>query len=362
MKTFFLPLLSLGILLSPLGARAQAPSAVHLYGVVDAGVVAERGCAADCPTSKVSPGVAAGSRLGVKGREHLGGDVAAVFTLEAGILNDSGASDQGGRLFGRQAYVGLDSRWGALTLGRQYNLQYEVLADVADPFQGGTAGTATNLVGYTVKRYDNTVKYVSPTLNGLSGSAIYSFGESPYSSKYNRAYGLTLGYEKGAFNLRVAHQRKRNMIEGGGTVPLADFSARNTLVAANVNFKHVTAYAAYGVNRGVGSSPWDADNPYGALVLASPSTDSHDALVGLSKRIGAATWMLSYIRKNDRTLADQDATQAAAGVTYSMSPRTSVYAAYARINNRNGAPYTVGNATEAGRGNSAVNIGLRHNF
>jgi predicted porin len=96
--------------------------------------------------------------------------------------------------------------------------------------------------------------------------------------------------------------------------------------------------------------------------LATPSTDSRDMLVGVSMRRGASTFMLSYIRKNDRTLANQDADQYAAGMTYAMSKRTALYAAYAHIRNRNGAPYTVGNASDAGRGNSAINFGIRHAF
>jgi predicted porin len=126
--------------------------------------------------------------------------------------------------------------------------------------------------------------------------------------------------------------------------------------------KSATLYAAYGVNRGIGSSPWDANNPYGALVAPTPSTDSHDMLAGIAVPRGAATFMVSYIHKNDRTLANQDADQVAAGMTYALSKRTSLYAAYARIKNKNGAGYTVGNATDRGRGNSGINLGLRHSF
>lgn len=357
MKTVFCTL----ALVSPLAVLAQEQSSVTVYGVLDAGLVAERGCGAACAKTKVSSGVASGSRLGVTGKEDLGGDVRAVYTLEAGVGADTGQSEEG-RLFGRQAFVGVESRWGAVTLGRQYNLQYETLIDVADPFRGGMAGTATNLAGYTTKRYDNTVKYATPQVRGWSASAIYSFGESPYSTRYNRAYGATIGYEHGPFMLRVAHQRKNNLSDATGVVPAVDYSSRNTLVAANFNMKAATLYAAYGVNRGIGSSPWDANNPYGALVAPTPSTDSHDILAGIAVPRGAATFMVSYIHKNDRTLANQDADQVAAGMTYALSKRTSLYAAYARIKNKNGAGYTVGNATDRGKGNSGINLGLRHSF
>lgn len=341
-------------------AQTQTTSSTTLYGVLDAGVVAER--CANCASTKVAGGAASGSRLGVTGREALGNDVAAVYTLEAGVLNDSGQSDQNGILFGRQAYVGLDSKIGALTLGRQYNPQYVALTDVADPFHGGMAGSASNLMGYTSKRYDNTVKYATPSLSGISASALYSFGESPYSSDINRAYGATLGYADSAVNLSVAHQRKNNIVLAAGTMPGVDTSARNTLVAANFNFGPAIAFAAVGLNKGQGSSPWDPSNPYGTLALNMSSTDSRDTLAGVSVPMGNAKWMASYVRKDDRDAANRDASQLAVGMTYSMSKRTDFYASYAKIRNRNGAAYTVGNASDAGHGDAAFNLGLRHGF
>lgn len=340
---------------------ALAQTAVDIYGVLDAGVVGQRGCT-DCAATGLSAGVASGSRLGIRGREPLGDQVTAVFTLEAGVRNDTGESDQGGKLFGRQAYIGLNSRLGALTLGRQYNPQYLSLTDVADPFKGGMAGSAGNLMGYSAKRYDNTIKYVTPRRRGISASAIYSFGESPYSSATNRAYGATLGYAKGRVNVSIAHQRKNTIVVGNDTVQALDTSARNTLVAANVNLGGATVFAGYGVNKGQGSSPWDPANPYGTLTLARTSADSHDVLFGVAVPVGGATFLASYIRKDDRDAANRDARQAAVGVTYALSRRTDLYAAYAKIHNSNGAGYTVGNATDAGRGNAAFNLGLRHSF
>jgi predicted porin len=369
MKTSYFALAVIGMGPCALGAPAQAAdgagsaasSNVAVYGVLDAGIVAERGCAANCAGAKVSGGVASGSRLGVQGREALGNDVSAVFTLEAGIQNDTGQSEDG-RLFGRQAYVGLDSRLGALTLGRQYNLQYLTLTDVADPFKGGMAGSASNLAGYSVKRYDNTVKYVTPALRGVTASAIYSFGESPYSSANNRAYGATLGYSSGAVNVSVSHQRKNNFILASGTLPAIDMSARNTLVAANIDLKVATAFAAVGINKGYGSSPWDPNNAYSSLALSMSSSDSRDTLLGLSVPVGGFKLLASWVRKDDRDLANRDARQVAVGLTYSLSRRSDFYASYAKIHNKNGARYTVGNASDAGRGDAAFNLGFRHGF
>ncbi|MCU6500072.1 porin [Rugamonas sp. A1-17] len=363
MKPIYIMLAGLAPLVAAAQAPSQAPSPVQVYGLLDAGVVAERGCNGPCAHTRLDSGVSAGSRLGVRGREDLGGGTSAVYTLETGILNDTGASDQNGKLFGRQAYVGLDGPLGAVTLGRQYNLLYETLTDVADPFHGGMAGSAANLVGYTTRRYDNTIKYQSPrSKSGWNGAAIYSVGESPYNSKANRAYGATIGYADGAVNLRVTHQRKDNALDASGAASAVDQSASNTLVAANVDFGRFVGYAAYGRSRGVGSSPWDMSNPYGAVAQSTPSDNSRDVLVGVAVPMGATTFLASYIHKDDRSGAHRDANQLAVGVSYALSRRTELYGAFARIQNRNGAGYTVGNATGAGHGDRAINIGLRHAF
>jgi predicted porin len=353
------PVLITLALITPLGAMAQT----EVYGLLDAGVVAERGCQNDCARTKVDSGIASGSRLGVRGKEDLGNGTSAVYTVEAGILNDTGASDQNGRLFGRQAYVGLDGPLGVVTLGRQYNLVYDTLTDVADPFHGGMAGSAANLVGYTTKRYDNTIKYKSPrSRSGLIGSVIYSFGESPFNSRVNRAYGVTLGYEAGRVNLSITHQRKENLLDATGTTPPVDQSASNSLVAANVDFGRFVGYAAYGHSKGDGSMQWDENNPYGAVAQRDFSTNSRDVLLGVAVPMGATTFLASCIHKDDRSLADRDANQLAIGASYALSKRTNFYASFAKIQNRNGGGYTVGNASNRGSGDRAINLGLRHAF
>jgi predicted porin len=72
--------------------------------------------------------------------------------------------------------------------------------------------------------------------------------------------------------------------------------------------------------------------------------------------------MASFIRKNDKEVANRDADQWAIGYSYALSKRTSTYVAYAKIKNKNGAGYTVGNNTEAGSGDKAFNLGLKHSF
>ena len=83
---------------------------------------------------------------------------------------------------------------------------------------------------------------------------------------------------------------------------------------------------------------------------------------GATVPFGANKVLVSYVRKDDRTAANQDAHQWALGYLHSLSKRTDLYAAYAKISNSNGAGYTVGSAIEAGSGDSAFQFGTRHSF
>lgn len=318
-----------------------ACAAVHAQGAP-----AGRECGGDCGALRISGGVAGG--------EAPGNDVAAVYARQAG------RADLGASRFGRLAYVGIDGAMGALTLGRRYYFEYQALTDAAAPFKGGVAGAPP---GYAVTRYDNTIEYSTHRRHGLIAGLFYSVGESPDNSATNRAYAATLAYgdDSGKFNLRVAHQRRRGFSEAGGAMSAAGASARNTLVAANVRFGAITAYAAYGHNKGAGGAPWEPSNPYGALALATPLTDSRDVLLGMSVPFGATTLMASYIRRDDRATAKRDAGQIAIGVSHALSGRTGFYTSYARIENRDGAAYSIGNAAAGGRG-GAFNFGLRHAF
>lgn len=350
--------LMLGASAATVAASATAQTQVTIYGVADLAIVRESGGVAGSAT-KLTSGVGAGSRLGFKGSEDLGGGLSAIFLLENGFQADTGAIGQGGLLFGRQAYVGLRGNAGTVTLGRQYTPQYLAVA-AADPFGSGMAGDTKNLMtatGNSASRMDNAVKYQSPAWGSWSAEAAYGAGEVAGDNGAGRQLGASVAYVQGPLALRVAHHHRDN--DSATVKNLA--SARNTVATAVYDFGVLKAHAAYGVDQGVNSAlPRNTANPYGVAV--TPSTDSRVLLLGATVPLGQHVWMASWIHKDDRTARNQDATQVALGYRYLLSKRTDLYVAAAHIRNRNGAAYTVGSAIEAGTGNRAVNLGMRHNF
>jgi len=350
-------LITLAVLAAATGV-AQAQSSVVIYGTVDAGFVSERG-GVNGNVNKLDSGIASASRLGFKGTEDLGSGLSALFLLESGFSVDNGQQDVAGSLFNRQAYVGLSSKTtGTLTLGRQYTPIYNTLAKVADPFAVGYAGSAKNLFPSNT-RTSNTVLYTSPSYNGFDGDVAYTFGENAASNKIGRKIGASVGYSNGPLNARVAYNNTQN-----DTATTETGSGRNWLAAANYDFAVAKAYAAYGVNKGLNSAIRN-NGTVNAFNYTSAgfSTDSTTALLGVTVPVGpAGTVMASYIHVNDKDVANADANQFALGYSYALSKRTSTYASYAKISNKNNAGYTVGNNSNVGTGDKAFNVGVRHSF
>jgi predicted porin len=242
---------------------------------------------------------------------------------------------------------------GAVIVGRQYNLDYTTLNDVGDPFHGGLAGQAAP----RGERAEDSVAYEG-RIAGLSTGAKWGRGDVD-GSPSGRAWGMSVGVNLGPLNIRAAHQN-RNVakVTRYDQVDIT-MAAKNSIVAANMRFGWGTAYAAYSASRGWGNSPlFNPDNPYGAGVAATRSTDSRDVLAGVAVPISHSTTLLaSFIRRNDRDPANNDARQLAVGATYAVSRRMDFYAAYSRIQHLAGANLGV----KPGSG-SALNVGMRRAF
>jgi len=74
------------------------------------------------------------SRLGFRASKELAPGVTCIATLETGFNLDNGTLGQGGRIFGRQLFAGIDTPYGAFTIGRQYSmLIYAMDSDLLGP-------------------------------------------------------------------------------------------------------------------------------------------------------------------------------------------------------------------------------------
>ena len=174
-------------------------------------------------------GALQGSRLGFSGQETLNERSSALFKLEMGFKSNSGASDQQGQLFGRQAYIGLNhSDWGEIDLGRQYGVAFDVLANYDPVGMGNLPETQWQLL-LTGVRFDHALKYSNQWSN-FRVELQYAPGGGSGSNRIGSTSGLGLNYTSGPVGAGAfvqqsfdANTNRLNVI-GVGTSYLLDTS------------------------------------------------------------------------------------------------------------------------------------------
>lgn len=230
MKKLCLPFVVLGAI-----GTAHAQSNVTVYGVVDSNVEfatnVKNASGGASNRFALNGGGLSGSRWGLRGVEDLGRGLSAVFVLEGGIGVDTGTVQQGGRLFGRQAFVGLQSAtYGKITLGRQYTSLDEALANFSPAFYANTYEPVIAVVGPAF-REDNTIKYTGnfgPVTVGahwsfgtgagfgsLAGASIGGAGEAPGQFRRDSGYGAQVSYLGDAFGATIAYDQVNPGLSNG---------------------------------------------------------------------------------------------------------------------------------------------------
>ena len=163
------------------GAALAAQAAdVQIYGRVDAGFLYEHKKGEDTFTQKA--GGRAHNRIGFNVVEDLGNGVKVKAYLENGFYIDNGQFDDSKVLFNRRSILALQGSLGEIGFGRMGTVQSTVAPYTMglikyDPF-GTSYGNAS--IGSTfsnTSRTNNTVTWVSPTLNGFRVGASYSLGD-----------------------------------------------------------------------------------------------------------------------------------------------------------------------------------------
>ncbi|MBO9686966.1 porin [Roseateles chitosanitabidus] len=189
--------LALGILAASTSA-AWAQSSVQLYGIMDVGLRATSNANAGSSKYQVVPGGMSQSRLGINVTEDLGGGLKAIANLEHRLNSDTGtvaAAD-----FWRQSWVGIQSSdFGRITLGRQYNILFDIYTSTYASFKYSPYIEAYKPeIGLSMgARQDNMVKYLFET-GPVRGEIQVSAGEG---NSQNKSVGGLLRYAEGAFSL-----------------------------------------------------------------------------------------------------------------------------------------------------------------
>jgi general bacterial porin, GBP family len=342
----------LGVAALLFGGGALAQSSVTLYGRIDVGVQWNEEFSSSTGRQEslwsIDSGYQSGSRFGLRGAEPLGGGMSAIFTLEAGFDVATGQSTQGGLLFGRQAWAGLQGDWGSAVLGRiptpsSGTGSFDMFSAV-DPFG---AGFGINQIGSTfvaanALREDNVVLYVTPVFGGFKGAAGYSFNrggaETAPQGSNSPAATLAATFGTGPFYGVVTYDVLGYPDPGSTAANAGSPDEKLLQIGLTWDFKVVKLYGAYAnqsnisaVRAGVSIAP-----PSGVV-----SYDNQAWLLGVTVPLFGGSLMASY----QSTDADSQTYRTSAGTAtfkpdysvwglgyqYPLSRRTNLYTGYGQV-------------------------------
>ncbi len=312
----------------------------------------------------------AGSRVGFRGTEDLGGGLRAIFQIETGINIDNGSNvGQGGQAnvstgfwASRDSFVGLDSNYGRLTFGRQsiywgngVNAQFAAnYINGEIPWTNGTQLGRISLQGAAVARVSNTVQYTTPTFAGISGTVSYStnlqetqqqvtpFPGAITTDADGYIFGLTLRGTWGPFYVQGdwATVRANSLLSAGGVLtPKGDAykigGSWGYMPGARIGLIWVLTDVNNGTGQVIGVTT-------GQKVDQQAFTINWEQTFGNVQVMGQYGWLdemsgngcnVSPFLNNRPTCVDSGATSFMVGARYFLSKRTWVYLTYNQVSN-----------------------------
>jgi len=344
---------------------AQAQSNVTMYGIIDAAV--EYYSNADAAGNSLTrmPSLGGGmfpSRLGFRGSEDLGDGLKAIFQLENGFAPDTGTLGQN-RLFGRQAWVGLQGKWGQLTFGRNYNMlnisTYDV--DIIGPSQYGLGSLDSFIPN---GRSDNSIAYRG-TFSGVTIGGTYSLGrdtssaggpagtgcagESATDATACREWSALLRYDAPGYALIGAYDR----IYGGAGAANGLNSSDKTDSRAHIAafFKQEDWKLGVGIIQR--NNEGSATQPRSNLVY-----------LGAAYNVTPFFTLDGQVARLNYRATNNDSKQFLLRGVYNLSKRSAVYVAIGRIDNDGTAALALsaGGSTAAGLNQNGIITGIKHSF
>lgn len=174
--------------LLPLAAAAQGTGSTAVFGVLDLAATQQRKGGGQGALSSLDSGVGYGSRFGLRGSERLEGGLTAQFTLEMGLAPDTGALQQGGLAWGRQAWVGLAAGSWSLSAGRQYSPLWSSLVS-SEAFSFTYWGNAQSTQMQSVSAASVAGDGGHGALSRINNSLLGQYSAGPWSARLMLAAG-----------------------------------------------------------------------------------------------------------------------------------------------------------------------------
>lgn len=303
------------VALAVLGAfagAASAQSSVTIYGLLDMSVAKSNGGTAPnagAPGSNAwTVQQSAGSRLGFRGNEDLGGGLSAQFQIEHRFNPDTGTQGSSAIFWAGRSYVQLTSAGtGSVYLGRDYTPAFWP-AVKSDPFGWDGVGQigANAYAGYLSPdavtgavgvRSSNTVGVKSANFGGLTVQAAVALSET---SGVGRTNGFNVEYSAGPLYAGLGYEKvSKGTYDGRGVTNLA-------------------LHYDLGVAKVMGYYASAKIGPLGA-------TSSKMFSIGALAPVGPGNVKVAYFRV-DPAGPNNNTSKIGLGYDYALSKRTGLYA------------------------------------
>jgi predicted porin len=341
--------------LGAMSSAASAQSSVTIYGIFDIGVQwNEYGVATGNTASPyaqenvfgVESGYQSGSRFGLRGAEALGRGWSAIFTLEGGFDGSTGNLGQGGRVFGRQVWAGLQhNAMGSVVLGRVATPSsgtgsFDLWGSV-DPFATGWGinSLGSTMIASNALREDNAILWASPTWAGFKFAASYSFNinGAEVAPSGNNTKGMTLAgnWTWGPLFLAATY----DVLSAGDQLNSATFGnpdQKMTQLGGSFDFKIVKLHAAYAIQDNIRLLP-AAGNPGIFNPTAGAPFDNNVWMLGVTVPLFGGSILGSYQYADADNVStatysfEPDYSVWGIGYTYPFSRRTNMYIGYGKM-------------------------------
>ena len=367
-----------------------AMAQVTVFGIIDMGYASHKqenqAGSITAKSSGVQPGNHAGSRIGFRGEEDLGGGLKASFHFEQGFAPNkangfnarasgahpggaaaSGAVATGGVAAGytnaanRQSWIQLAGSFGAIRAGYLYTTAYNMasLTGLAASEMPGHRQNATNLGGRS-----EAIQYTSPNINGITVAVQMGQGDTNSKSEATTASAVTyrdnqtlnsVNVDYSAGPLRVGLDFTQREEQGLG--------APATGVAAPTNTAKRKADATHlGVRYDLGVAQVAlvyGDRTQKGTATSTATTDTTTTALTVFVPLGAAVPFIQYGTTETETANVKvgDVTGTVVGARYNISKRTLAYVMHGTAKDDAAAVL----ATTAHKETRTV-VGLAHSF
>ena len=349
-------------------AFAQQSTSVQLYGIVDAAVrhTNNEGAGGDSSLTKMIGGGMSQSRWGINVNEDLGGGLKAIANLEHRFLADSGTSAAPN--YFQQSWLGLQGGLGRLTVGRQYNILFDLVTSTYSSFPYSPYMEAYKPeIGMSLgARANNMLKYTAE-FGPVRGALQYSFSEkdvtpNPTNARTAGGYlrysdqGVSVG--AGYQNYQLPQGAKIEAWTVGG-------SYRMNALYLNLGYGRNKLEGTPGpLDAAVVQSMWSGDTNGGFTRGAANQREMYKVGFGyqFTPAVNAGLHYYHAKQTGSGAAADNGKTDfIVALVDYAFSKRTDAYFGVDYTKIKGGSAIVLDPASRA-RDRTGITAGLRHRF